>query len=93
MEISNPGGLPKGLNSKDFGKRTLARDPLISSLLNRIGYIEKLGTGIQRIRQAMVQADLPEPEFSWDGFFAVSFKRNKSTRFVHSWIGSEYQAC
>jgi ATP-dependent DNA helicase RecG len=84
VEISNPGGLPKGLNPKDFGKRALARNPLIASLLNRVGYIEKLGTGIQRIRQAMVQVDLPEPDFNWDGFFTVSFKRNKSTdSFMH----------
>ncbi len=51
LEISNPGGLPKGLKVEDFGKRTLARNPLIAALLNRAKYIEKLGTGIQRIRQ------------------------------------------
>ncbi|MFM9837663.1 MAG: ATP-binding protein [Cyclobacteriaceae bacterium] len=79
VEISNPGGLPKGLNPKDFGKRTLARNPLIASLLHRVGYIEKLGTGIQRIKQAMELANLPEPDFNWDGFFAVTFKRKKST--------------
>ncbi len=64
VEISNPGGLPKGLKVEDFGKRTLARNPLIAALLNRAKYIEKLGTGIQRIRQEMIAAGLPEPEFS-----------------------------
>lgn len=75
VEISNPGGLPKGLSPEDFGKRTLARNPLIAALLNRAKYIEKLGTGIQRIRQEMSAARLPEPDFQFDGFFTISLRR------------------
>ena len=75
VEISNPGGLPKGLKPEDFGKRTLARNPLIAALLNRAGYIEKLGTGIQRMRKEMSAVGLPEPAFQFDGFFTVELKR------------------
>jgi ATP-dependent DNA helicase RecG len=75
VEISNPGGLPKGFKPEDFGKRTLARNPLIAALLNRARYIEKLGTGIQRMRQEMAGAGLPEPDFSFDGFFTIVLKR------------------
>jgi len=75
VEISNPGGLPKGLRPEDFGKRTLARNPLIAALLNRAKYIEKLGTGVQRIRQEMNVAGLPEPDFHFDGFFTIFMRR------------------
>ena len=75
LEISNPGGLPKGLKVEDFGKRTLARNPLIAALLNRAKYIEKLGTGIQRMRQEMAAAGLPEPDFSFDNFFVITLNR------------------
>ena len=75
VEISNPGGLPKGFKPEDFGKRTLARNPLIAALLNRARYIEKLGTGIQRMRKEMVAAGLPEPVFSFDGFFTIVLNR------------------
>ena len=75
LEISNPGGLPKGLKVEDFGKRTLARNPLIAALLNRAKYIEKLGTGIQRMRQEMTAAGLPKPEFNFDDFFTIVLKR------------------
>jgi len=75
VEISNPGGLPKGLKPEDFGKRTLARNPLMAALLNRAKYIEKLGTGIQRIRQEMTAAGLPEPDFHFDGFFTITMRR------------------
>ena len=75
LEISNPGGLPNGLKEEDFGKRTLARNPLITALLHRAGYIEKLGTGIPRIKQIMIEAGLPEPEFEFDKFFVIALKR------------------
>jgi ATP-dependent DNA helicase RecG len=75
LEISSPGGLPKGLKEEDFGKRTLARNPLVAALLNRAGYIEKLGTGIPRIRQSMLEAGLPEPDFKFDSFFTVVLAR------------------
>ncbi len=73
--ISNPGGLPKGLNRKNFGKVSMARNPVIASLLQRSDYIEKMGTGITRMRNTMSIAKLPDPEFEMDGFFIVSLKR------------------
>jgi len=75
VEISNPGGLPKGLKEEDFGKRTLARNPLIASLLQRAGYIEKLGTGVIRMKEGMLDEHLPEPEFAFDNFFVITLKR------------------
>jgi len=76
VEISSPGGLPKPLSEKDFGKRSVARNPIIAMLLNRAGYIEKSGTGIERMRNAMKEAGMPEPEFEFDGFFTVILRRN-----------------
>ena len=76
--ISNPGGLPKGLEFKNFGKVSMARNPVIASLLQRNDYIEKMGTGIQKMRNAMEVADLPEPEFDMDGFFIVTLLRESA---------------
>lgn len=67
--------MPKGIKEEDFGKRTLARNPLIAALLHRAGYIEKLGTGIPRIKQIMMETGLPEAEFKFDSFFTVVLKR------------------
>jgi ATP-dependent DNA helicase RecG len=53
--ISNPGGLPSGLSPEEFGTKSVARNPRIASLLHRINYIEKVGTGIMRIRQAVAE--------------------------------------
>jgi ATP-dependent DNA helicase RecG len=72
VEISNPGGLPKGLTPEKFGKRSIARNPIIANLFQRARFIEKMGTGINRIRQAMHEAALPDPTFEYDGYFVVT---------------------
>jgi ATP-dependent DNA helicase RecG len=42
----------------------------------RIDYIEQMGTGIGRMRDATRKANVAEPVFEFDGFFKVTFKRN-----------------
>jgi hypothetical protein len=39
IEISNPGGLPKGLSQAELGTRSVRRNPLVADLLHRIGFI------------------------------------------------------
>jgi ATP-dependent DNA helicase RecG len=80
VEISNPGGLARGLSLEDFGTRSLTRNPTIASLLHRTNYIERMGTGINRIRLALKEAGLPEPEFKMSGFFTVLFRRLTSDK-------------
>ncbi len=75
VEISNPGGLPSGLKPSDFGNLSVARNPLIASLLHRIDYIEKVGTGISRIKQAVDENEKTSVEFSYDGRFSVIFRK------------------
>ncbi|MFL5743490.1 MAG: ATP-binding protein, partial [Niastella sp.] len=75
VEISNPGGLSKGLRPENFGKHSFTRNPLIAGLLHRCKYIEKAGTGIQRMRDGMKGVGLPEPTFEFSSFFTVTFLR------------------
>ncbi len=55
----------------------MARNPLVAMLLQRAEYIEKMGTGIKRIREAIKEAGLKEPKFEYNGFFVVTFSRIK----------------
>jgi ATP-dependent DNA helicase RecG len=77
VEISNPGGLAKGLKPENFGKHSVTRNALIASLLHRCNYVERAGTGIQRMREGMKEASLLEPTFEFSGFFTVILQRNK----------------
>jgi ATP-dependent DNA helicase RecG len=76
IEISNPGGLPKGLSKEELGTRSVRRNPLIADLLHRIALIEKAGTGIRRMREDARKHKCPEPKFTVNGFFTAAFWPN-----------------
>lgn len=52
IEISSPGGLPRGLSEEEYinGQISILRNEKLGSLFNRLGLIERFGTGIKRIR-------------------------------------------
>ena len=77
IDITNFGGLAKGLNPEDFGKKSVLRNPNIANLLHRAGYIEKMGTGINKMRNLISKAGLPPIKFEFDTFFTATFKRPK----------------
>jgi ATP-dependent DNA helicase RecG len=63
IEITNPGGLVKGLTPENFGKISMLRNPGIANLFKRIDYIEKMGTGIERIRLELKKAKVPQVQY------------------------------
>jgi ATP-dependent DNA helicase RecG len=63
LEISNPGGLPEGLSLEELGTRAVPRNRLIADMFYRMGYVERLGSGIYRMRSAMAAVHLPAPRF------------------------------
>ncbi|MFH0800196.1 MAG: ATP-binding protein [Pseudomonadota bacterium] len=80
IEISSPGGLPKGMKLSDLGRKSIRRNALIADLLHRIEFIEKAGTGIKRIRDEAHEQGCPEPVFEVDGFFTSIFRPNPEVR-------------
>ena len=77
VEITNPGSVPKGITKDNFGNTSVTRNPVVASLLHRIHYIERMGTGIKRMNRAMEEARLKKPIFQTEGyFFKVIFKRD-----------------
>jgi ATP-dependent DNA helicase RecG len=77
VDITSPGGVPKGITKENFGKVSITRNSVIASMLYRIGYIEQMGTGIARMKLAAKEANIAEPEFDLENFFKVSFARTK----------------
>ncbi|MFH1641930.1 MAG: ATP-binding protein [Nanoarchaeota archaeon] len=75
IEIINPGGLVSGLQTKDFGKKSLSRNPLLLSILNKAGFVEKIGTGIRRIKESLKDNRLKEPIFDFNGVFSITLLR------------------
>jgi ATP-dependent DNA helicase RecG len=76
VEIVNPGGLPSGLTKENFGKESVRRNLFIADLFHRMRKVERVGSGIGRMREFMKQAGLKEPVFESDTFFRAIFYRN-----------------
>ncbi|MDP2866204.1 MAG: ATP-binding protein, partial [Elusimicrobiota bacterium] len=76
VDISNPGGLLPGVTTRNFGKESVRRNPIIADLFHRMGKVERMGTGIKRMKDLMREAGLKEPEFTSDTFFHAVFYRN-----------------
>jgi ATP-dependent DNA helicase RecG len=87
VEISNPGGLISGIPKNEFGRRSLSRNPLIFGLFERIRMVEQIGSGISRMRDLMIEADLTEPEFNTEGIFTVTVRRPFDfNKWVDKWV-------
>lgn len=81
VEVTNPGGLVKGITKEDLGKKSLSRNNLLFGLLQRMGLVEKVGSGIIRMRKAMRDYGLEEPIFEInDNWFSIIFKRSETTQ-------------
>ena len=75
VEISNFGGLPKGLKREQFGKKSVPRNHLIADLMVRVGNIEKMGTGIKKMRDLVKEAGLKPIKFEFSNFTTLIFYR------------------
>ncbi|MEK7384374.1 MAG: ATP-binding protein, partial [Elusimicrobiota bacterium] len=77
VEITSPGDLPKGFPREALAKGiSIRRNELVADLFARLHKVERAGTGIQRMKDAMTEAGLKEPEFETDGFFRTVFRRS-----------------
>ncbi len=63
LEIYSPGRLPGHVTLENILEERYSRNEAIVAVLSDLGYIERLGYGIDRMIDAMAAAGLPEPEF------------------------------
>jgi ATP-dependent DNA helicase RecG len=64
----------------DLGRKSIRRNALIADLLHRITFIEKAGTGINRMREDAREQHCPAPIFEENGFFTAIFRPNPEVR-------------
>lgn len=88
VDIVSPGGVCKGITPENFGTVSITRNSILASMFYRISYIEQMGTGIVRMKNATKDAHVAEPVFELTGFFKVTFKRNTT----QSTAASDWQA-
>ena len=63
MEIYSPGRLPGHVTLENLVNERFSRNEVVVQVLSDLGFIERLGYGIDRMIAAMQEADLPAPRF------------------------------
>jgi len=78
LVVWSPGRLPQGITIEDLYKPhpSVLRNRGIAGVFYDIGLIEQWGSGIDRMREACLNAELPEPEFEEDLGFRVTFRKD-----------------
>ncbi|MFH1974906.1 MAG: ATP-binding protein [Pseudomonadota bacterium] len=85
LEVWNPGRLPGTLTFDDLrhDHPSVPNNPLIAESLYLARYIEKAGSGTQRMIELCREAGLPEPQFEQrSGSFVITLWRNWLTEQV-----------
>ncbi len=70
IEVSNPGGLM--FDKKYLGMRSVTRNPILADLVYRMGFVDKIGSGINKIKRAFGEKVVFQDEKDW---FRVIVKR------------------
>ncbi len=64
LEITSPGGLPGPVTIDNIVDERFSRNSAIVQVLSDMGFIERLGYGVDRVIALMLEVHLPEPEFT-----------------------------
>lgn len=66
IEVTNPGGPYGQVRADNFDRVTDYRNPGLARAMKALGYVNRFGRGIWRIRSAMARGGNPVPEFHVD---------------------------
>lgn len=79
LEVYSPGRLPGHVTLDNLVEERFSRNEVIVQVLSDLGFIERLGYGIDRMIVAMQEADLPAPIFeeTTAGFRVTIFGRGQ----------------
>lgn len=90
IDVYSPGRLPGHITLENIVEERFARNEVIVQVLTDLGFVERLGYGIDRILRQMKEAGLPKPKFeetangfrvtlrgAGDQFVSSEFDRNR----------------
>ena len=77
LTVTNIGGLIKPLTKEKLGTLAVRRNPLIADLFHRIHLVEKMGTGINRIKEECKKHGNINFEIETNGYFIARFSLKK----------------
>jgi ATP-dependent DNA helicase RecG len=92
LEVTSPGGLPGPITIENILSARYSRNPVIVQVMADLGYVERLGYGLDRAVTSMRQNSLTPPRFEESaGTFQVTL-HNTPSEDLQSQDISKYQA-
>ena len=85
--INNPGGLIPSFPREEFGKWSWPRNRLLADLLSKTIFMEKVGTGIRRIRKFCLENNNDIDIKPGDTYFSVEMKSPKEVEITEQNVG------
>jgi ATP-dependent DNA helicase RecG len=80
VEVKSPGKLPGHVTLKNLLRERYSRNEALVQVLSDMGFIERLGYGIDRMLRVMKERNQPEPNFEeTDGGFTVTLFAKKGS--------------
>lgn len=77
LEVHSPGELPGPVTLDNLLEARFSRNAIIAQVLSDLGFVERLGYGLNRVVTVMRQNHLPEPKFEeLGGAFRVTIFNN-----------------
>lgn len=93
LECYSPGRLPGHVNLHNIQEERFSRNATIVQVLFDMGFIERLGYGINRIIRTMAEAGMSEPEFSETAagfkitlFNDLDLNQSQDTVSIRKWL-------
>ncbi|MFN8451095.1 MAG: ATP-binding protein [Anaerolineae bacterium] len=80
MEVTSPGGLPGPVTIDNIKDERFSRNPVIVQVLSDMGFIERLGYGVDRVIDLMIEKKLRAPEFEETAWRLPRFTLQRSGR-------------
>ena len=88
--IASPGGLPEGMSERDLGTKSVPRNPLLYSMLARMGLVGGIGSGIRRMKSLCREYGVLEPRIEVSGSeVTTTFRRPPAIRLKPSSIDDD----
>lgn len=63
LEVTSPGDLPGPVNLENLLEARFSRNPVVVQVLSDLGFVERLGYGLDRVVTLMKQSSLQPPHF------------------------------
>lgn len=74
LEIESPGGFVPPVAAHNIYSHRASRNPFLMDGLRFLGYVRMSREGTRRMRQSMIELNLPEPSFSQESIHGVAVR-------------------